>query len=301
MSAAPSTNMRRPTSAGADESPVGRLTVLVCTFQEELHIGRCVESARGLGSVRIVDGGSTDETITIARTRGAQVIEHPWEGYAAQKNWALASLSIETDWVMLLDADEYLTEALNSEIKRAIQTGDCAGFYVPRVNVFLGRPLRHAWWYPDYQLRLFQVGKGRYEERSVHEHLILDGKAGFLREALIHENLKGIDGFIGRQLRYAGLEAQEMVKARAGANGAQRRGQLLGTWPERRRALKTRIWYRLPGRPVIRFLWMYLLKRGFLDGRQGLIYSQLIAFHEALVNAKLFEQSLSSDEEDRSR
>jgi glycosyltransferase involved in cell wall biosynthesis len=263
---------------------------VICTLDEQLHVDRCVVSARELGPVFVVDGGSHDDTTALARRHGAEVIEHRWLGYADQKNWALENLPIKTSWVLLLDADEYLTPALRAEIRRTVNDTDVNGFYVPRSNIFLGRRLRHAWWYPDYQLRLLRLGKGRYEDRAVHEHVIVEGREGFLREPLMHENLKGIDGFIERQLRYAGLEAQEMLALGTDAASGWRRGRLFGTWPERRRALKVRVWYRMPGRPVIRFLWMYVLKRGFLDGRQGLIYSQLIAFHEALVNAKLFEK-----------
>ena len=280
-------------SAIVEREPQRGVTVVISARDEALHIGRCIESARPLGRTFVVDSGSADDTIAIARARGGEVVEHPWEGYAAQKNWALDNLPIATEWVLLLDADEYLTPALRAEIAAAIASEGTAGFYVPRMNVFLRRPLRHAWWYPDYQLRLLRLGKGRFEDRAVHEHVLVDGPEDFLRDPLMHENLKGIDAFVRRQLRYAALEADEIRRARAGGRANQREGRFLGTWPERRRALKTRVWYRLPGRPVIRFLWMYVVKRGFLDGRQGLVYSQLLAFHEAVINAMLLEQELA--------
>ncbi|HZU81755.1 MAG TPA: glycosyltransferase family 2 protein [Polyangiaceae bacterium] len=269
------------------------LSVVISARDEAIHIARCIESARELGRVFVVDSGSADDTIEIARAHGAHVVEHPWEGYAAQKNWALRSLPIETDWVLLLDADEYLTPALRREIAAAIGSEATAGYYLPRRNVFLGRVLRHAWWYPDYQMRLFRLGRGRFEDRLVHEHVIIDGREDFLREPLVHENLKGVDAFVRRQLGYAGLEARELVRIRAGDVRDERPGRFFGTWPERRRALKTKVWFRMPFRPVIRFLWMYVVKRGFLDGRQGLVYSQLIAAHEVLFNAKLLEQEVA--------
>jgi hypothetical protein len=108
----------------------------------------------------------------------------------------------------------------------------------------------------------------------------------------MHENLKGVDAFVERHLRYAAFEAAEMLRFRSGEIGDQRPGRFFGSWPDRRRALKLHVWYRLPGRPAIRFLWMYLLKRGFLDGKQGRIYCELIAAHEALINAKLLELEL---------
>jgi hypothetical protein len=175
-----------------------------------------------------------------------------------------------------------------AEIERVVAT-DVDGAWIPRLNIFLGRPLRHAWWYPDYQLRLFRRGKARYETRSVHEHAELDGVEAYLAMPLMHENLKGLDAFIERHRRYAGLEAREIESALRIGWGAQRRGRLLGSWPERRRYLKVRVWYRVPFRPVIRFAWIYLVKRGFLDGRAGLVYASLLSMYEIMINAKLAE------------
>ena len=268
---------------------MGTLTAIVMTRDEELHVQRVLDSLAGIESIFVVDALSEDHTRALAEAAGATVVEHAWEGYAAQKNWALANLPISTEWVLFVDADEVLTPALRAEIEQAVRDPEISGWYVPRANIFLGRVLKHAWWYPDYQMRLFRLGRGRYEDRLVHEHVIIDGKEAFLVEPLLHENLKGIDAFVSRQLKYAGLEAIEMRQLREGTGGEQRRGRLLGTWPERRRALKTLVWYRIPGRPLIRFLWMYVVRRGFLDGKQGLLYSQLIAFNEALINAKTFE------------
>lgn len=268
------------------------VAVLIPARDEEIHLRRAIRSVSRLGRVFVIDGGSRDRTRPVAEEEGATVVAHAWEGYAAQKNWALQHLEFEEHWVLFLDADEWVTQELAVEIDRAIERTDHSGFYIPRRNIFLGRMLRHAWWYPDYQLRLFVRTKGRYEQRLVHEHLLLDGPAGFLEHPLMHENLKGIDAFVARHLRYAGLEAREILNYRAGVMTDQRKGNLLGTWPERRRALKLNVWYRLPWRPAIRFLWMYLLRRGFLDGRQGRVYCELIAAQESLINAKLVELEL---------
>jgi glycosyltransferase involved in cell wall biosynthesis len=268
------------------------ISTIIPTLDEELHVGRAVSSAVSLGSVFVLDAASTDRTKELAQEAGATVVEHAWSGYATQKNWALANLGIETEWVLFLDADEYVSPELREEIASATSSGEFDGYYIPRQNIFLGRLLRHAWWYPDYQLRLFRAAKGRYEDRLVHEHVLLDGDAGFLKQPIMHENLKGIDAFVERHLRYAAFEAAEMLRFHSGEMGDQRPGRFFGSWPERRRALKLPVWYRLPGRPAIRFLWMYLLKRGFLDGKQGRIYCELIAAHEALINAKLLELDL---------
>ena len=273
------------------------LTVLIPAVDEELHIRRCVESTVGLGPVFVVDGGSRDRTRSIAENAGATVVDHPWEGYAAQKNWAIENLAHDRRWILLLDADEWVTPELAKEVCSASRVDRYAGYYIPRKNIFLGRLLKHAWWYPDYQMRLFRADKGRYEERLVHEHVLLDGEEGFLKQALMHENLKGIDAFMERHIRYARLEAEEILRHRRGEIEGQRGGRLFGSWPDRRRALKLKVWYRLPGRPAIRFFWMFLVKRGFLDGKQGRIYCQLIATQDAMVNAKLLELELAEKKE----
>jgi glycosyltransferase involved in cell wall biosynthesis len=275
---------------------VSSISIIIPTLDEELHVGRAVASAAPLGPVHVLDSGSADKTRELAQTAGATVAQHPWIGYATQKNWALGNLGIESEWVLFLDADEYLTPELREEIASATNSGKFDGYYIPRQNIFLGRLLRHAWWYPDYQLRLFRAEKGRYEDRLVHEHVLLDGQAGFLKQPITHENLKGIDAFVERHRRYAAFEAAEMLRVRSGDFGDQRRGRFFGSWPERRRALKLHVWYRLPGRPAIRFLWMYLVKRGFLDGKQGRVYCQLLAVEEALINAKLLELELEQDQ-----
>jgi glycosyltransferase involved in cell wall biosynthesis len=273
------------------------VSVVVATLNEELHVERVVHSARDLGPVYVVDGGSSDPTCELAKAAGAHVIEHEWTGYAEQKNWALDNLPIGTEWVLFLDADEYLTPALVDEIANAVTRDDLDGFYLPEMNVFMGRPLRHAWWYPAYQLRLFRFGKGRYEERSVHESVIVDGRTGFLRETLYHESLKGIEAFVERHLRYARLEAAEMIRLRRDGFGGQRHGRLFGTWPERRRFLKLNVWYRVPARPLIRFLWLYVLRRGFLDGRPGRVYCSLLAVYEVLIDAMQAELLQAEEEE----
>lgn len=264
------------------------LVIVIPTRNEARHIRRAIGSVLALGRVVVVDSGSTDETPRLALEMGAEVVEHAWEGYAGQKNWALTQIERRFDWVLFLDADEWVPDELAAEIRRAVESPQ-AGFHLPRRNVFEGRVLRHAWWYPDYQLRLFRLGQGRFEDRLVHEHVIVDGPVGFLANPLMHENLKGLDAFIDRHVRYADLEAREMLKTRSGGAQGQRSGRLLGSWPERRRFIKTRIWYRLPFRPAVRFLWMFVIKRGFLDGRPGLVYCQLIAAYEAMIDARLLE------------
>lgn len=265
------------------------VSVVVCALEEEVHIERLIRSVGELGRIFVVDAGSEDRTRELAVAAGATVVVNPWTGYSAQKNWALDNLPIESEWVLFLDADEFLTPELRREISAAIRRTDVDGFWLPEMNIFMGRPLKHAWWYPAYQLRLFRRGKARYEDRRVHESVLLDGAADFLRETLYHESLKSLDAYVERHLRYAAFEAEEMLRLREGGGDGQRRGRLLGSWPERRRFLKLNVWYRMPLRPLVRFLWLYVIKRGFLDGKPGLVYCKLLAMYELLIDAKLAE------------
>lgn len=271
------------------DSPAPLLTIVITTKDEELHVGRCIDSVQGLGRIVVLDSGSVDATQEIAREHGAEVVAHAWVGYSAQKNWALDNLAAEAAWVLFLDADEYLTDALRSGIRSAIRTASVDGFYLARENIVLGRRLKHAWWYPDYQMRLFKPSRARYEDRLVHEHVLIDGETSFLQEPLVHENLKGVGEWMQRHVSYAALESCEIRRALSGGRSDGLQPRFFGTRAERRRAIKTRIWYRMPFRPAIRFLWLYVVKRGFLDGRQGRAYCELVAAYEALIDAYLLE------------
>lgn len=265
------------------------ITVIIPTLDEEAHIARCIDSASALGRVVVVDCGSADRTQAIARTHGADVVEHAWPGHAAQKNWALDHV-IATPWALFLDADEYLTPEAVAEIREAVACGGADGYQLARRYIFLGEELRHAWWYPDYQLRLFRRERGRVEDVRVHEHVVVRGRVRTLRHAIMHENRKGIAAFIERHNRYAALEAEEILRPSQG----RRRGSFAGSWAERRRALKDRIWFRLPARPLVRFAWLYVVKRGFLDGRRGFLFCALIASYDVFIDAQVTEQRLAA-------
>lgn len=270
-----------------------QITTIIPTKDEAVHIERCVLSARPLGRVVVIDAESADTTVAIARRTGAEVFVHPWEGYAEQKNWALANTNIDTEWVFLLDADEFLTASTRSAIQQAVRSPAVSGYWLPRRYVFLGRELRFSWWYPDYQLRLVRPDVAEFEPRSVHEHLVVDGPVQQMPTADIwHENLKGLTAFVERHNRYASLEAGELVRASTGI----RKGSVFGDYAARRRALKLGVWMRLPGRPLIRFLWLYLVRQGFRDGREGLYYCALIAWYDLLTNAKYLENQRERSE-----
>jgi glycosyltransferase involved in cell wall biosynthesis len=263
------------------------ITTIIPTRDEQLHIERCIESALPLGRVVVVDAESNDHTRELARGKGADVFVRPWLGFAAQKNWALSNVGVTTDWILLLDADEFLDERARERVLDAVTQPDVAGFYLARRNFFLGRELKHAWWYPDHQLRLFRTGAARYEDREVHEHMVVEGPVRVLEADILHENVKGLFAFIARHNTYSNLEAREILQPTQAAIA----GSFLGDHAARRRALK-RVWLRLPAKPALRFVWLFFVRRGFLDGRAGFLYSALIASYDLMIEAKVVERRL---------
>lgn len=270
------------------------LDVFIQTFNEELNLPHALASLAGwVNRVFVVDSGSTDRTREIAREMGATVVEHAWEGYARQKNWALDNLPFESPWILILDADESVTPKLREEIQRICgQPADQvpqSGFYINRYLLFLGRRIRHCGYFPSWNLRLFKRGKARYEDRPVHEHMILDGAAGFLKYLLEHNDRRGLEHYIAKHNRYSTLEAEMLFFARQRQGRDQIRPLAFGTSVERKRFFRTHIYPRLPAKWLGRFLWMYLLKLGFMDGMTGLRFCLLISSHELFTGLKLCE------------
>jgi len=220
------------------------------------------------GEVVIVDNGSTDRTLEIAREFGARVFVEEWKGYAAQKNSAIAKASCQ--WVLSLDADEAVTEELAQEIRMAMSSS-AAGYFLPRKNLFLGRWIKHAGFYPDAKLRLFRRGKGRFFDRPVHEVMEVDGPTATLKGALLHYTYPTLSNYIATMNRYSSLGAEIAVRKGHG------RFSLLN----------------IVLRPLATFVSMYLLRAGFLDGREGLL---LCLYHSVYVSwkyAKAWELSRS--------
>src|SRR5947208_1753582 len=157
---------------------VSDVDVLIQTFNEEENLPHTLASLRGwVNRVFIVDSGSTDRTVALAEEFGATVVHHPWEGYAAQKNWALDNLPFQSNWILILDADEAVSTELRTEIEelvsRPLDSVPQAGFYLNRVFIFMGRQIRHCGYFPSWNLRLFKRGRARYEDRMVHEHMLV--------------------------------------------------------------------------------------------------------------------------------
>lgn len=259
--------------------------VMVTSFNEADHIREVVANARQIGRVFVLDSQSTDGTQELARQAGAVVVEHAFEGYARQKNWGLENLPFTGEWVFIIDADERLTPGLVREIKtRAADAASADGYFVNRLMIFMGRPIRHGGLYPSWNLRFFRRGRCRYEDRSVHEHMLCDGPTDYLRQEMLHIRHETISQYIAKHIHYANLESDEWVKLRLGRGSAASPQALFRHSLRYRQWLRRRVWPVLPGRPLWRFIYMYLLRMGFLDGRAGWDLALLMASYEYMIS-----------------
>jgi glycosyltransferase involved in cell wall biosynthesis len=246
----------------------GRLSVVVVTLDEEERIRECLQSVAWADELVVVDAESQDKTATLAREFTTRVIVRPWPGFAAQKNFALAQAS--GDWVLSLDADETVSAALRAEIASVLERGGvAAGYAVRRHNIFWGRWVRHGGLYPDWQVRLFKRGRGRFVDRAVHESVVVDGPVARLAGHLEHRSYRDVADFLARADRYTSLAADE--------------------WRAAGRPLRPLV--DLVARPVGRFLSMYVGRAGFLDGWRGFLLASLYAYYVFMRSAKVWEQA----------
>lgn len=249
-----------------------RLSVVVLTFDAEATLGNTLASVAGLADeVFCVDSGSRDGTLAIARAAGASVVEHPFEHYGAQRNWAIENLPLSGDWELHLDADERLTPEAAGEIRRAMVTApaELEGFYLPRLVHFFGQPLRHGGMYPIWHLRLFRRGRGRCEDRLYDQHFYVAGRTARLEAPMIDDMRGSFEVWKARHRRWARLEAEQLLRGGAPQDGVIA-GRFGGSPVERKRALR-RLYEGLPPflRPFLLFGYRFLLRGGFRDGRQG--------------------------------
>lgn len=272
------------------------LTVVILTYNEELHIRRCLESVKGLArNVFIVDSFSTDNTVEICRVSGAEVFQNPFKSHADQFNWGLTHCPITTQWVMRLDADEYVMPELAEELRNKLQglPDEVTGIYCKRRVLFQGRWIRHGGYYPVWLLRVWRHGKAYCEGRLMDEHIKLSEGASLMFSGdMVDENLHGLTLWTNKHNGYATKEAIELLNiTHRFLNYNEVTPRLFGTQEQRKRWLKT-IYARLPlfVRPFVYFLYRYVVKCGFLDGREGLVWHFLQGFwYRFLVDAKLLE------------
>ena len=277
------------------------ISVIVPVRNEAHNLPRCMESLAAFGEVYVIDSQSTDDTVAIAESRGAKVVQfHYAGGWPKKRQWAMDTLPLIYDWILLLDADEVLTPELVEEIRRAIQNPAVNGYSIRLQMYFLGRVLRHcdaSFW----KLSLFRKGRGRFECRlkdqdasmadmEIHEHVVVDGPTAELRNALVHHNFDSLSRYILKHNEYSNWEARVLLKPQGGPeeDSEEMSADLLGTQAQRRRWLKRHL-YRLPGSPVLLFLYRYVFRLGFLDGVPGLIYCTFQAVQMFHSKAKIYE------------
>jgi glycosyltransferase involved in cell wall biosynthesis len=249
---------------------VQKLTALIPCRNEEHNIRECLESVKFADEILVVDSFSTDATLEIARRYTDRIVQHEYVNSAAQKNWAIPQAS--HPWVLIVDADERVTRGLRDEIARILAAdGPLDGYWLQRRNVFLGREIRHSGWQGDRVLRLFRRNRGRYEDKHVHASLLLDGRAGACSNPLLHYSYRSLEDELVKIRRYGQWGAADALQA--------------GKQPTARRLFWS---------PIFTFLYNYIVRGGFLDGRHGLVLCSFLAFGTFYKYAKLWELILST-------
>lgn len=277
-----------------DKSPVP-LSAIVPIRNEAKNLPRCLASIGWADEIFVVDSQSSDGSQRIAEEHGARVVQFEFNGaWPKKKNWALEHLPFRNQWVFILDADEVLPNEAEAEFRGAIaNAGPIAGYWINRRFMFMGRWLRHAY-YPNWNLRLFRHSLGRYEklieiatesgDNEVHEHVVVQGPTDRLRCEIDHYAFPSVEVFVEKHNRYSNWEARVAVAEES----ARERTELQSARVAQRRRLK-RWARRLPFRPWLRFLYVYIWQRGFLDGREGYYFARLHGFYEFLSVAKTYE------------
>ena len=247
-------------------------SVIVITKNEEDNLTRCLESVKWADEIIVVDSESIDATVEIAKNFGAKVFVKKWEGYGAQKNFAIDKTT--NDWILSIDADEEVSPELHEEIKKIIQNpGNYVAFKTPRKLIFQGKFLRRGGCYPNYQIRLFHKDKAKFNLDFVHEKLVVNGRIGLLKGSLLHYSYNDLSDYFDRFNRYTTLDAQKRFS----------------------KGKKFYFWYYI--QPLLRFFNMYFLRLGFLDGSRGLIWAILSSFYNFAKFQKLKELWEGKNEE----
>ena len=241
------------------------LAAVILTKNEERHIAACIESVAWAGQVVVFDCYSDDRTVEIARQMGATVIQHPFHDFGQQRNAAIET--VEAEWILFVDADERVTPELAVEIRQVIARDDVDGWWIPRHNYIFGAIVRHAGWYPDYQMRLLRRAKARYDPtREVHELVMLDGQEGYLENVFVHYNYDSLRQFSAKQEKYTDYDARILFE-----QGVRPRPQN----------------YFL--QPLRQFKWRYFELSGYKAGWRGLLLSLLMAYYNLAMYLRLRE------------
>ena len=273
------------------------LSVIILTYNEEKNIEECLKSVYDwVDEIFIVDSGSTDKTLEIAKSYTDKIYQHPFKDYGKQRNWAQDNLPINKEWIFHLDADERVSSELSEELKgifsRPVDIAD--GFLVSRKTVFMGRWIKHGGHYPAYHLRIFRKDCGRCEDRIYDQHFYVNGKIKTLKKDIIDTVTSDLDNWVFRHNRWASLEAVETIQNkvyRRTHKNYKIKPDIKGNPVEKKRWLR-RKYYTLPIfiRPFFYFIYRYFFRLGFLDGKEGLIFHFLQGFwFRFLVDAKIYE------------
>jgi glycosyltransferase involved in cell wall biosynthesis len=273
------------------------LAVIILTFNEEENIAQALESVVGWADqVLILDSFSTDRTLEIAGRFDCQVVQNKFIDYAKQRNYALEQLSITSEWVLFLDADEWMPATIKHEISDLLKTAPAEnGFYLNRRLIWMGRWIRRGY-YPSWILRLFRFGKGKCDHRAVNEQLVVEGATAHLRNDFMHEDRKGVTDWTAKHNRYATREALELLYAEGNVSAEEINARLFGSQAQRKRWLRQKVWNHLPPliRPFFYFFYRYVLRGGVLDGRPGFVYHFLQGlWYPLLIDVKYLEMRAS--------
>ncbi|NES94429.1 MAG: glycosyltransferase family 2 protein [Desertifilum sp. SIO1I2] len=264
-------------------------SIYILTYNEEIDIAACIESASLSDDVIVVDSYSRDRTVEIASRYPIRVVQHQFESHGRQRTWMLKEVPAKHEWIYILEADERMTPELFAECLQAIESQDYVGYYVAERVMFMNRWIRHSTQYPRYQMRLLRPDRVWFSDYGHTEREVYEGSVGFLKETYPHHTCsKGLSRWIEKHNRYSTDEATETLR-QLESGSVDWQDLFFGkTEVERRRALKD-LSQRLPFRPLIRFVYMYLFLGGWLDGRPGLAWCTLQAFYEYLIVLKVWE------------
>lgn len=274
------------------------IAAIILTKNEEKHIARCINSLKGIcNEIFVIDSLSTDRTCEIAEELGAKVYKNPWKNYATQFNYGVYQCPIQSEWIWRIDADEFLEGNIGIAVKNILSNcpTNVNGVYVRKRIDFMGKPLLHGGWYPSYHLKIFRKGHGDCENRWMDEHIrIFDGTTITIEEGnQVDANLNDLTWWTEKHNGYATREMVDMLMMEYGmdAKAQEVTPKFFGTEEQRKRWLKIKyIKTPLFIRPFINFFLRYILKRGFLDGKEGFLWHILQGFwYRMLVDAKIFE------------
>lgn len=272
------------------------ISVIILTYNSEAVLRATVESAKRVSSdIYVVDSYSNDSTPELAAELKVHFVQHEFVHYGAQRNWAMENLPLTHKWQLHLDADERLSDQLIDELTRLKDSfpEEINGYHIPRLTVFMGKPLRRGGLYPIWHMRLFRAGKGRCEDRRYDQHFVVKGQTRKLQGHLIDDQKMSIAEWTARHNRWSDAEVDELLETETNGRITP---DLSGDPVEKKRALRS--WYNkgpLFLRALLFFLYRYVFRLGFLDGKVGLIYCFLQSFwYRFLIDAKIYERKLHS-------